>query len=192
VLSGTAPDLTYTPNAGYSGPDSFSFTVNDGTVDSAPADATITVNPAPGFDQWFANHGLSGSPSEDHDGDNIPTSIEYVIGGNPANHMDTSLLPTMEMVAADPDEDLNVENYLLFTYRRTDLADSDSSAVISVEWNTMIDNSWSSASGTPGVVILADDDAADTGVDLVRVYLPLSLAGDGKLCARLNVVIANP
>ncbi len=43
TLSGTAPDLTYTPDAGFSGSDSFSFTVNDGLLDSAPALVTINV-----------------------------------------------------------------------------------------------------------------------------------------------------
>jgi len=42
-LTGTAPDLTYTPDPGYSGPDSFVYVVNDGTVDSNPVTATITV-----------------------------------------------------------------------------------------------------------------------------------------------------
>ncbi|PXA04418.1 hypothetical protein DDZ13_07760 [Coraliomargarita sinensis] len=43
-LSGTAPDLTYTPNADYNGTDSFTFTANDGTVDSNTATVSITVN----------------------------------------------------------------------------------------------------------------------------------------------------
>ena len=41
TLSGTAPALKYTPTAGYTGKDSFTFKVNDGAVDSAPA--TIAV-----------------------------------------------------------------------------------------------------------------------------------------------------
>ncbi len=48
----TIPNLTYTPQADYNGSDSFSFIVNDGTVDSAPAaiDITITaVNDPPEF-----------------------------------------------------------------------------------------------------------------------------------------------
>ncbi len=44
ALSGTAPNLTYTPNNPYLGPDSFTFKVNDATVDSEPAAVTITVN----------------------------------------------------------------------------------------------------------------------------------------------------
>ena len=43
TLGGTAPNLTYWPAAGYSGSDSFTFKVNDGQLDSAPATISITV-----------------------------------------------------------------------------------------------------------------------------------------------------
>ncbi len=46
ILSGTAPNLTYTPNANYNGADSFTFKANDGTVDSNTATVSITVNAA--------------------------------------------------------------------------------------------------------------------------------------------------
>jgi VCBS repeat-containing protein len=45
TLSGTAPALTYTPAANYSGPDSFTFKASDGTADSNVATVTITVTP---------------------------------------------------------------------------------------------------------------------------------------------------
>ena len=38
TLTGTAPNVMYTPNNGFSGSDAFSFKVNDGKVDSAPGD----------------------------------------------------------------------------------------------------------------------------------------------------------
>ena len=45
TLSGTIPNLTYTPTANYNGGDSFTFKVNDGTIDSNTATITITVTP---------------------------------------------------------------------------------------------------------------------------------------------------
>ena len=44
VLSGTAPNLTYTPNQGATGADSFTFTVNDGAVTSAAATVSISIS----------------------------------------------------------------------------------------------------------------------------------------------------
>jgi subtilase family serine protease len=45
TLTGSAPNVTYTPAAGFRGDDSFSFKVNDGGLDSSPAVVSITVNP---------------------------------------------------------------------------------------------------------------------------------------------------
>ena len=42
-LSGTAPNLTYTPNTGYTGADSFTFTVSNGTNTSSTATVSLTV-----------------------------------------------------------------------------------------------------------------------------------------------------
>lgn len=64
VLSGTAPNLTYTPNNNISGPDYFCFTVNDGKTSSAPAVVTLAINSsvnpppvvsllAPATNAWF-------------------------------------------------------------------------------------------------------------------------------------------
>lgn len=44
VLSGSTPNLIYTPNANFHGNDSFTFKTNDGIADSNPATVSITVN----------------------------------------------------------------------------------------------------------------------------------------------------
>ena len=43
TLSGTGANLTYTPAANYSGPDSFTYVANDGAADSAAASISLTV-----------------------------------------------------------------------------------------------------------------------------------------------------
>ena len=43
TLSGTAPNVTYTPASNYNGSDSFTFKANDGIADSSPATVSITV-----------------------------------------------------------------------------------------------------------------------------------------------------
>jgi sugar lactone lactonase YvrE len=44
TLTGTPPNVTYTPTAHYFGSDSFAFKVNDGKIDSNTATVSITVN----------------------------------------------------------------------------------------------------------------------------------------------------
>jgi hypothetical protein len=63
MLSGAGPILTYTPASNYNGPDSFTFSVGDGTATSAVALVSITVtavNDAP-----VATTGLSVVTAED-------------------------------------------------------------------------------------------------------------------------------
>jgi VCBS repeat-containing protein len=87
-LSGTLPNVTYTPNTHVNGSDSFTFVANDGTADSNVAAVAITitaVNDAP----VAANQSLNataGTPlaitlaASDADG----TSLTYRVIGNPA------------------------------------------------------------------------------------------------------------
>ena len=58
LLSGTLPNITYTPNADFAGVDSFSFTVSDGAATSAPAAVSITVSPV--NDRPVANNDTAG------------------------------------------------------------------------------------------------------------------------------------
>ncbi len=54
ALEGTPPDLTYVPTNDYCGPDSFTFKVNDGALDSLPALVSISVVPV--NDRPVADH----------------------------------------------------------------------------------------------------------------------------------------
>ena len=61
-LSGTAPDLTYTPVGNYNGPDSFTFKANDGIADSNVA--AISLNVLPMNDSPVAEDDLSTTPQD--------------------------------------------------------------------------------------------------------------------------------
>ena len=93
TLEGDAPDLTYTPNEDYDGIDSFTFTANDGTIDSEAATISITVTPvndAPIADagqpetvEAGATVQLDGSGSTDIDDD--PATLTYQWSGREFN-----------------------------------------------------------------------------------------------------------
>lgn len=94
TLSGTSPNLTYTPNLNYNGPDSFTFKANDNKADSNIATVRIMVNPvndAPvavndtysideGETLKVAAHGVLSNDS-DLDGD----SLTAILISNPTN-----------------------------------------------------------------------------------------------------------
>lgn len=75
TLSGTPPNVIHTPTPGYSGADSFTFKVNDGTQDSPPATVTLNLL-AVGF-TW--KNGVSGNWSDSSKWSTSPSTT-----GNPA------------------------------------------------------------------------------------------------------------
>ncbi len=114
------------------------------------------------------------------------------LGGDSAGGVDASLSPTASHVTADPDGDGVKESYLVFSYRRTQLVASDSSIAASVEVSGDLASDWQDSSRLRGVVELVEANAAAPGVDIVRVYLPTSLATNGRLFARLAVTKQAP
>jgi N-acetylmuramoyl-L-alanine amidase len=88
-LSGTPPQLTYTPNHGYYGPDSFTFKANDGQADSNIATVSITVThvnhaPVANAQSPTLNQGSSTSVTlAGSDADNDPLTFRTT--SSPAN-----------------------------------------------------------------------------------------------------------
>lgn len=60
VLTGVAPNLTYTPAQNYSGSDSFTFLVNNGTRNSAPATVSLSIMAGQPL-SYFWNNAVSGN-----------------------------------------------------------------------------------------------------------------------------------
>jgi uncharacterized repeat protein (TIGR02543 family) len=176
TLSGTAPDLTYTPGADYSGSDSFTFTANDGNADSNLATVSITVQTP--FEGWV---GGGSSPTTDSSGDGISDGMAWVLGASGPSSDASVLLPTSDTLS-EPD-------YFIVTYRRSDEAHNATNTTIDIVYGSDM-TSWSMAvhDGT-NVVISETDDFYAPGVDRVEVKINWDLVTGDKIFTRLRVEI---
>ncbi|GAH07743.1 unnamed protein product, partial [marine sediment metagenome] len=116
TLNGSAPDLTYTPFGNFNGVDSFSFTVNDGTVDSPEATVSITVDPVndqPSAEGQFVDTNedtavaitLAGSDVDAGD------ALSFVVASGPSNG---SLSGTEPNLTYTPFDDFNGSDSFTF------------------------------------------------------------------------------
>ena len=126
TLSGTAPNLTYTPTANYHGSDSFAFKANDGLLDSIPALVSITVTSANNSAKdglpisWKLLYGLDPNTTDDladdSDHDGLSLLMEYALNQSPL--VDSSAALPVVTTIVDSSDHLS---YLTYTYlRRTD------------------------------------------------------------------------
>jgi large repetitive protein len=99
TLSGSAPDLLYTPEADFNGTDSFTFWVSDGELTSSPATVSITIIPV--NDAPIA-HGQSLSTYEDVDLSILLTAtdvdgdaLQFIISRQPAHGTLTGTAPNL-------------------------------------------------------------------------------------------------
>lgn len=159
ALSGSAPNLTYTPATNFNGPDSFAFVVNDGFVSSAEAAVSITVNPvndAPTANNQAVSVTQNTAVAITLTGADVEGgALTYAVMSNPAHGAlsgaapNLTYTPTSGYTGADS-----------FTFVSNDGAVNSNIATVSITVNPSgpILYLSSAGSGTAGGVSFADED----------------------------------
>ena len=138
-LTQTSASVTYTPNTDFNGADSFTFTANDGTVDSAPAMISLTVNPI--NDPPTAD---SGAATTDEDlpvtitltgGDIDADPLTFAIATGPANgslSVITLINDTTAEVTYTPAADFNGTDSFTFSVNDGTVASAPATIALTV------------------------------------------------------------
>ena len=158
ALTGTPPNLTYTPGPNYFGPDSFTYTASDATLTSPPATVTISVTPV--NDGPTADDQAVSTPEDtalaitltggDVDGD----ALTFVIGTSPTNGALTGAPPNVTYTP-----DANYSGPDSFTFTASDATLSSPPATVSITVTAVND------------IPLAGDDAATTDEETAIIDL---------------------
>ena len=139
-LSGTAPDLVYTPNSAFIGQDSFTWKVNDGLADSRTATFVIQVNAnqppvAQSFSlSMFKNTTLDISlATRFDDPDDGPGPYTFSIAQDPAHG---TLVQVSNDLSYTPDPDYSGKDYIMWQVH--DGIDISNAGTIEISVNTQI------------------------------------------------------
>ncbi|MCB0163959.1 MAG: tandem-95 repeat protein, partial [Anaerolineae bacterium] len=155
TLSGTAPDLTYTPFGNFNGSDSFTFKVNDGLADSNEATVDITVDPVND-----APVALADTVVTDED-----TAVEVDVQANdnagPADE-DQTLTTTDVTDPADGSAEINADGTVTYT------PDSNFNGSDSFDY-TVCDSDDDCATATVTVLVAEANDPPEANDDTVSV-----------------------
>jgi len=188
ALSGTAPNLTYTPAANYSGSDSFTYHARDASLDSNVATVTIAVNPvndAPVAvnDAYSTNEdtlltvNVPGVLANDSDPDTGTTLTAALVSG--PGHAATFALNANGSFSYTPAARYNGTDS--FTYRASDGSLASGTATVTITITPVndppvaVNDAYSTNEDTlltvnvPGV--LANDTDPDTGTTLTAALV---------------------
>jgi regulation of enolase protein 1 (concanavalin A-like superfamily) len=130
-LSGNAPNLTYAPDSDYNGSDSFTFRVNDGSLNSNVATTSISISPkndAPVATSKAAATSEGDSvaislSASDKDGD----SLTYVVVSGPAHGTLSGSAPNLSYTPAN-----GFNGSDSFTFRANDGTVNSNTATVSI------------------------------------------------------------
>ena len=160
-LSGTAPNVTYTPDANFNGGDSFTFTVDDGHGGSATATVSITVTPV--NDDPVITSALNVGATEDIPFEYTATAddvdgdaLDFSFSGHP-----DWLTPDGATLSGTPGEG---DGDFTFTVTVSDGHGGSASATVAVTINAVNDNpvadgqSVTTAEDTPVAITLTGSD----------------------------------
>jgi hypothetical protein len=156
TLSGTAPNVTYTPDANYNGADSFTFRASDGKTNSNVATVSITVTPV--NDAPVAN-AQSVTTAEDTakaitltGSDPEGSNLTYAVVSNPAHG---TLSGTAPNVTYTPDANYNGADS--FTFQASDGKTNSNVATVSITVTAVNDAPVAMAGVDPVVGSITDE-----------------------------------
>ena len=145
-------------------------------IDDVTISGDFVADP-PTYDTWAEG------PASDADtsGDGIKNGIAWVLGAPGPSETATSIQPTID--------NLSDANYMIFTYRRADVARDDPNTTIAVEYGSDLVG-WATATrDNDNVIITEDNDFFGNGIDRVQVKLKNTLAIEDRLFSRLKVQV---
>ncbi len=146
-------------------------------LDTAAAisdDTTLTVQGS--YVSWSGGAAFNA----DANGDGVANGMAWLLGANDTAANAGGLLPIFDN-ASDA-------NYVIYTYRRSDVAHADANTTIAAEYSSTLGGWTTAVHDGVNVIITPTDDGAGVGVDSVQVKIKRTLVVGGQIYVRLKTV----
>ncbi|MEX2140306.1 MAG: cadherin-like domain-containing protein [Pirellulales bacterium] len=177
ALSGTAPNVRYTPANGYVGPDSFTFQASDGDGDSNIATVRITVNAPNGNPVITTNTGstvarggtdtITSAELNTTDSNNGPAELIYVVTRAPLNG---TLLKGGSQVTSFRQSEIN-SNLVTYVHNSSQTASDNFIFSVSDGTTTLSNNTFNftvtGVSGAPVITTNTGSSVGRSGTDFI-------------------------